>query len=320
MNEITTTTAKLPAKTADKIREVLERGTSPSTRRAYRGDLAQFWGWADGKGIAETYPCPVGLVLEYITDHLDRHANSTIERRLASLSVAHRMAGVSDRDNPCRDPQVRTLLSKAKRAAISEGKQRRKKRAATADILETLMATCGDDLIGKRDRAVLAVGFASGGRRRSELANFGADDLEKVGDGYTIMLRTSKTDQAGDGITLPIMGRAAAYLDAWLSASGITSGPLFRSINKHGHVGNSITGRGISDMLKRRAKQAGLDPDQFGGHSLRSGFITEAGRQGVPNNAAMALSGHKSSRVFNGYFQAGDAVNNPAGKLLGAAG
>ena len=307
---------ELSTATQDTIRDVYEAGTSDNTRRAYAGDSRQFWAWAgDHMGLVESYPVPVNLVLEYITAHLDQHAVSTIERRIASLSVAHGLAGV---DNPCRDPRVRSLLSKAKRSASKQGKIIRKMKAATADIVDAMMGTCGDDLLGIRDRAILSVGFASGGRRRSELAAFQVDDLERAADGFTIRLRSSKTDQAGQGATLPVLGKAAAYLDRWLTESGITTGPLFRSINRHGRIGPSISGKAIYDLVRKRAGLAGLDPKQFGGHSLRSGFVTEAGRRGVPAPAAMALSRHRSSAIFNGYYESGDVLNNPAGKLLGA--
>ena len=92
---------------------------------------------------------------------------------------------------------------------------------------------------------------------------------------------------------------------------------MFRSITKGGKVSSSISDKGIALMVKHRAELAGLDPALFGGHSLRSGFVTEAGRRGIPAAQAQTLSGHRSSAVFAGYFESGSVLNNPAGIMLG---
>jgi len=302
----------------EKIKQVFEAGTAENTRRAHRGDLRQFWEWAGEKyGAAESYPVGLDMLTAYVANHLERHSVRTVERRIGSLSVAHRLQGVPDHANPCRDSRVRELLKAAKRAAVKEGNGPRKKRALTVDVLERLLSTCDDTPIGIRDRAILMVGFGSGGRRRSELAAFCVEDLEQVEGGYTITLRSSKTDQIGEGATLPIIGRAGAALSEWLQVSSITSGPLFRSLTRWGALGASISDKAINLMVKERARKAGLNPDEFGAHSLRSGFVTTAGERGIPAQQAMALSRHRSAKVFNGYYQSGDVLNNPAGKMLG---
>ena len=72
----------------------------------------------------------------------------------------------------------------------------------------------------------------------------------------------------------------------------------------------------VADYL-RRARQAGLQGD-FAGHSLRSGFVTEGGRQGIALPALMAMSEHRSVSSVIGYFQAGGVADNPAANLLGS--
>ncbi len=294
-----------------------EAATSPNTARAHEGDLRHFWNWAGG---VPQYPVPVEGVLAYVHEHHGRHSLATIARRLASLSKAHQLA--SGEPNPCRDPRLRQVLSDLRRVAAKHGVRPRKKRALTADLLERLLATCEQDkgIMGDRDRALLLVGWASGGRRRSELAAMRFGDLEAAPGGYLLHVRRSKTDQAGAGLTVPVLGRAAAALRKWLSVSGIQYGPLFRATDKGGWrvKATGLAGRDVERIIRKRAQLAGLEPEEFGGHSLRSGFITEAGRRGIPPGAAMALSGHCSSRVFNGYFEAGDALNNPAAALLGS--
>lgn len=89
-----------------------------------------------------------------------------------------------------------------------------------------MLATCDDSLEGLRDRALLCFGFASGGRRHSELAAADLRDLRRVGpQGYIYRLEHSKTQQAGVNATStpdkPVLDRAAQALEAWLAAADI---------------------------------------------------------------------------------------------------
>ncbi|WP_277434988.1 site-specific integrase, partial [Stenotrophomonas acidaminiphila] len=185
--------------------------------------------------------------------------------------------------------------------------------------LEAMLATCDDSLEGLRDRALLCFGFASGGRRRSEIAAADMRDLRKVGDdGYIYRLEFSKTQQSGvtqdSTPDKPILGRSAEALAAWIEAAGIQEGAIFRRLWKE-QVGPALLPGSVATIVKRRARLAGLEGD-FGAHSLRSGFVTEAGRQGVPLPAVMAMTEHRSVASVIGYFQTGAAEDNPAARLL----
>ena len=90
---------------------------------------------------------------------------------------------------------------------------------------------CADTLQGKRDRALLLLGFA-GAFRRSELVALNVADIAEEAAGLRITIRKSKTDQEGQGQTVAIARGAThcpvAALKAWLAAAGIVDGPLFR--------------------------------------------------------------------------------------------
>ena len=202
---------------------------------------------------------------------------------------------------------------------MKRGERARKKTAITLPELEAMLATSDDSLEGLRDRALICFGFASGGRRRSEIAAADLRDLRRIGpQAYIYRLEHSKTQQggvtAGSTPDKPVLDRAAAALEAWLSAAGITEGALFRRLWKD-RVGPPLSPAAVGELVQRRARLAGLEGD-FGGHSLRSGFITEGGRQGIALPALMALTEHRSVAQAIGYFQAGDAANNPASRLL----
>ena len=112
----------------------------------------------------------------------------------------------------------------------------------------------------------------------------------------------------------PIIGRSARALTEWLEAASVVEGPIFRRIWKN-RVGPALSPASVGKIVQRRAKLAGLEGN-FGGHSLRSGFITEAGKQGVSLPAVMAMTEHRSVASVVGYFQAGQVEDNPAARLL----
>ncbi|WP_428569383.1 MAG: site-specific integrase [Solidesulfovibrio sp. DCME] len=252
------------------------------------------------------------LVAEGIKARLGTHSLATVARRLAALSVVHGSQGV---DNPIHMPQIRALLASARRARARQGQGPKKKQAATLDVLDAMLATCQDDIRGVRDRALLLFAFASGGRRRSEVAGAVVENLTVVPGGFLYHIPWSKTDQEGVGREVPVLGRAAKALEAWLQAACIDAGAIFRAVSPAGEIEGRLSARGINRVVKKLAASAGLDPKSFGAHSLRSGFVTEAGRQGVPRNEAMAMTGHKSGVVFDAYFQEGQIVRSKAAWL-----
>jgi site-specific recombinase XerD len=98
-------------------------------------------------------------------------------------------------------------------------------------------------------------------------------------------------------------------------AGSLAEGPLFRPLSWHGRTGAGLSDRSVAEIVKARAAMAGYDPREFGGHSLRFGFVTTAGRQGVSLGDAMALSGHRGATVALRYHQAGAVLNNPPARL-----
>lgn len=307
-------------------------GTARSTRRAYERDVRYFWAWAKhALTLPLRYPVSLETVLRFILDHaghmdpvLEQQLVSkglrtrtgplrvrTIRRYLASLSVAHSSRGF---ESPMSSSQVSLLLRRLQR--VQANLPTRRKAAITAPMLKEMVATCENNLRGCRDKAILLVGFAAGGRRRSELVSLQVEDLKKIEGGYLLHLRASKTDPGGQGLEVPVLGEAAKALSTWLVRSGLRQGHLFRGIGRDGKLNDGISGRTINRIVKRRAEKAGLDAHALGAHSLRSGFITESGRQGAALGDAMALSGHRNNEVALGYYRDGELLANPAARLL----
>jgi integrase len=239
---------------------------------------------------------------------------STLLHRVAVLSKAHQNL---DLDNPCNHAQVRELLKSVRRAYAARNVRPHKQQALAKDDLLKVLETCDASPRGLRDRALLLFAFSSGGRRRSEIAGAVMENLRKVSKGYTYSLGRSKTNQDGTHENeKPIKGLAAAALDAWLAAAKVTEGPIFRRVLKGGKVtGDALDPKAIRKIVRERCLQAGLRGD-FSAHSLRSGFVTEAGRQKTPMADAMKMTGHRNFETFMGYYRVGDLMESEAGDLM----
>jgi len=239
---------------------------------------------------------------------------NTLIHRVAVLSKAHQIQNAS---NPCEQPRVRELLSKTRRGYAKRGALPQKKPALTREPLEAPLETCDSSLTGLRDRALLLFAFSSGGRRRSEVCAATMENTRRDGDAFIFTLSHSKTNQAGADRPendKPVAGKAAHALTAWLAASKIKSGPVFRRVRRGNVIGEPLSPAAVRDIVKKRCALAGIGRE-FSAHSLRSGFVTEAGRQGLPLGETMAMTGHRSTASLVGYFRQ-DAVRNKGARLL----
>ena len=327
------------------VDQLLKEGESQNTLSSYRSALRYWAAWHAmryGKNIE--LPLLPSCLLQFIVDHVERMtasgltselpeeidlalvnagykgkpgplAHSTVAHRIAVLSKAHQLRGVS---NPCHDSGVRELLSRTRKAYAKRGVLPKKQDALTKDVLQMILATCDDTLCGKRDRALLLFAWSSGGRRRSEVVGADMKFLKRVPHGFSYSLMHSKTNQAGMSRPeneKPLLGAAAEALNAWLESSGIVEGRIFRRIPKSGHIGASLAAGAVRDIVKLRCALAGMT-GQFSAHSLRSGFVTEAGRQNMSLAETMAMTGHNSVATVMGYSRAGSSLTNQIAHLF----
>jgi integrase len=249
------------------------------------------------------------LVAAGYKTELGRHRMTTVDQRLAVLSWAHQQKQL---DSPVQDPTVRRLLSACRKLALEYGEGPKSKTAATLDALDLMLATCDESLEGLRDRALLLFGWASGGRRRSEIAKAEVRDFEWIGPSQAVFrMRQSKT---GDHTPKPVVDETAAALTSWLKAAEITEGAVFRRLWRSTKVGEALSPHAIAAIVQRRALLAGL-PGDFAGHSLRRGFVTEASMHDVPLAETMALTGHRLVKSVIRYSEVGDVLKSKASTL-----
>lgn len=293
----------------EKVHVYLNAALSDNTWRAYRNDLQHFQAWGG------TLPATPEQIACYLAHYAQKHSVATLTRRLASLSKIHNAKRWA---NPVSSALVRTTLQGIRNQHGS--KQRQVAPAIKEDILAMVKNLQG--IKGVRDRALLLIGFA-GAFRRSELASLRFSDIEYVQQGMLIYLRRSKTDQTGEGRKIAIPHARGAVcaiiaLSEWLQHAEITEGPIFRGVNRHGHIGmQTISSQSIALVVKERAAAVGLDPTQYSGHSLRAGLVTSAAQAGISSWKIRQQTGHKSDAMLQRYIRdANIFVDNAVGGVL----
>ncbi|WP_420497434.1 site-specific integrase [Parafrankia sp. FMc2] len=313
----------VPARLADTLDGLVRAGKAPSTWRAYDADWRHFHAWCAQEGLGDL-PASAVTVAGYIAALADAgYAPSTIRRRLAAISVAHQLAHAV---NPTGAAEVSAVWNGIRR---SRGVAPSRKAALDTSLLSRVVAGLDDAVLADvRDRALLLVGFA-GCLRRSELVGLNTADLVETDDGLVVTVRRSKTDQEAAGAQVGLSYgsyRPTCPVRAWrawvAAAAGagvpLAGGPAFRGINRHGQVGAVRLYPGsVARIVQRRVAAAGLDPADFAGHSLRSGFATAAARAGVTDRSIMRQGRWRSAASLESYVRAGRLfdADNPSGRV-----
>ena len=180
-----------------------------------------------------------------------------------------------------------------------------------------LRAIEGDSLRAVRDRALLAIGMG-GAFRRSELVAIDLAHVTEHPQGLEIRIPFAKTDQEGRGATVVIPDRQriapVRLYREWVERAAITEGSVFRKLTPQGRLtARRMSDKGVALVVKARAAEAGYDPALFAGHSLRAGFLTEAGRQGASPFKMKDHSRHKSLEMVSEYVRDHERFRDHAG-------
>jgi site-specific recombinase XerD len=286
----------------ERVTDFIVASKAPATLRAYRSDWRAFTAWCAERSV-EALPAAPETVARYLTDLAGVKAIATLQRRLTSISQAHQAAG---HESPTRAIVVRTTWRGIRRTfGVAPARKAPLRAADVRALVGTLDAS---RLGGIRDRALLVIGFA-GAFRRSELVALDVADIDWTPDGLVVHILRSKTDQEGMGaaIGLPFGSDPATCpvrtLRAWLDATGIEEGPIFRHVDRHGFMFGRMSGRAAAERVKRACTAAGLDANRYGGHSLRAGLITSAIEGGATEQRTMLHSRHRSVHVFRTYVR-----------------
>jgi len=308
----------------------------PNTRRAYGLELTCFASWCVRHAL-DPNSAPPRAIRAYLFELAETGRDpkdvpsgkpkgpmgySSLIRALAAICRSYRRLG---KVSPWLDPvlvETRDALGRLKGTAA-----KRKKRdiGVTGEgLLYKVIDLISDDVRGVRDRAMILVGWQGGGRRRSEIAAARVEDFRSVEQGIEWTIPRSKTDQTGKSLTVPLSPVAdqrycpVASFRRWLSVAKIDRGPVFRGVDMHtgAVLTQALAPVGVARRVQRYVSLLGLDPAEFGGHSLRSGFVTSAAKMGRQPHMIMAETGHRSIKQMNEYIRRAGLFEESAGRGL----
>ena len=298
MNEIVTDLKSLELETLKNLRS----SKAHNTLRAYQADFKDFSAFCVKNGL-NSMPTEPKILALYLT-HLSATSKfSTLKRRIASISVIHKIKG---HYLDTKHPIIMENLHGIKRV---KGSHQKAKKPILINELKLIINQINQEKIETKkykNKALILIGFA-GGFRRSELVSIEYDDLDFVPEGVKIFIKRSKTDQSGEGMTkgIPYFSKTeycpVLSLKNWLNISKIKEGRIFK-----------LSDKSVALILKKYASLAGLDEKKYSGHSLRSGFATSAAEFGAEERSIMAMTGHKTTQMVRRYIQEANLFKNNA--------
>jgi integrase len=282
--------------------EYIKQAKSSNTWKAYKADWQDFLSWCNERQQL-SLPASPATVAMYLSDRANTHKTSSLQRRIASIAQMH----IGNKlDDPTKSPEVKECWRGIRR---TKGIAQTQKSPILVDHLKNILQLIPNTLLGKRDKALLLVGFTSA-FRRSEIVALNYEDLEFSREGVIINLRKSKTDQMGEGrkVGLPYSRDSkqcpVIALKKWLELAAIKEGAIFRGVNRHSQVlPGRLTDRQVANTVKKYCEIIGLDSTLFSGHSLRSGLATSAAIAGASERQIMAQTGHKNSAMVRRYIR-----------------
>ncbi|MCS3953103.1 tyrosine-type recombinase/integrase [Salinibacter ruber] len=315
---------------AGKALEYHDSALSENTRKAYRRGWEDFLSFCEEHGLEAT-PASERTLALYLSDRAEDLATSTLSQRMAAIQHAHDERGL---ESPTRSKAVQNVMRGIRRETDRTPDQAPPLLTEHIKNMVDALAGTGSPpsgteaeaawLRGRRDRALILIGFA-GAFRRSELAALRQEHIDPRLDGLLVTVPESKTDQEGEGQLVAIRRiEDSGYcpvkaLRRWVAVASIEEGAIFRGVPRSGIISrDAITGRTVRNAVKRAAEAAGLpQADSYTGHSLRAGHITQASMEGAPDAAIQAQSRHESDRAFREYVRPQKLLENTSSAHLG---
>ena len=280
----------------------LKSSKANNTLRAYKADFRDFALFCQQNGF-NPMPSEPKIITLYLT-HLAKSSKfSTLKRRLASISVIHKLNG---HYLDTKHPVITENLLGIRRV---KGTYQKAKKPILINDLKLIINAINQDKGSKnksKNKALILIGFA-GGFRRSELVSVLYEDVEFVNEGVKIFVKRSKTDQSGEGMTkgIPYFSNPeycpVTSLKDWIKENDIKSGKIFDMSDKN-----------VALIVKKYADIAGLDQNKYSGHSLRSGFATSTAELGAEERSIMAMTGHKTTQMVRRYIKEANLFKNNA--------
>ena len=294
----------------------LRNSKANNTVRAYKSDFNDF-GLFCAKNGFNSLPSEPKIVSLYLTHLSTKNIKiSTLKRRLVSIGVIHKLKGhYLDTKHPSI---IENLMGIKRRKGIIQKSKKPILISSLKKIINVIDEQNTQEIKKFRDRSIILIGF-SGGFRRNEIVSLDCEDLDFVPEGLKINIKRSKTDQFGEGFlkALPYFDNSqycpVVSLKKWIEISKINSGSVFRRFTKGSKLSeNRLTDQTVALLIKEYLQLAGINSNNYSGHSLRSGFATSAAEAGVEERNIMAMTGHKSPEMVRRYIKEANLFKNNA--------
>ena len=288
----------------------LQAATRDNTRRSYRAAIEHFevqWG-----GFL---PATADSVARYLVAYAGELSINTLKLRLSALAQWHNSQGFAD---PTKAPVVRQVFK-----GIRAVHPVREKQAEPLQLqhLERVIAWLdgeataargegrqADLLRALRDRALILLGFWRG-FRSDELCRLQIEHVQaSAGSGISLYVPRSKGDRDNLGRTYhtPALQRLCpvqAYIE-WITAAALVRGPVFRAIDRWGHLSEQgLHANSVIPLLRQALERAGIAAEHYTSHSLRRGFATWAHRSGWDLKSLMSYVGWKDMKSAMRYLE-----------------
>ena len=304
MSNIVKDISSIEVETLDNIRS----SKSANTIRAYKSDFNHFVEFCK-KNNFKPLPADPKIVSFYITNLSSNSKVSTLKRRLASISVIHKIKGYYiDIKHPLI---IENLMGIQRKKGVFQKSKNPILINELKEIINSIQTLEINEIKKTRDKALILIGF-SGGFRRSELVSIEFEDLEFTKEGLKIFIKRSKTDQSGEGMikAIPYFKDKnfcpVIFLKKWIEISKIDKKELIFNISD----------KMVAILIKKYISAAGFDPKKYSGHSLRSGFATVAASSGADEKSIMTMTGHKTTQMVRRYIKESNLFkNNPLNKI-----
>jgi site-specific recombinase XerD len=268
-----------------------------NTIRAYRSDFAQYQNWCLQNNL-DLIPATADIMAMYVDYLSANNKSATIRRRINSLGTILKLSKNFD---PTKQPEVILALKRMHRKI---GRAQEQATPLTKGLLSQLLNNCDNRTMGIRNQVLLRLGYETM-RRRSELCAYKFEDVGCAPNGKPIIrLNFSKTDQFGTGKVLPISEESLTLIEKWKGIVG-DEGYILRSINKHGHIGDSLNPASISTILKTLQKKlnTGSYQQPLSGHSFRVGAALDLLEQGEPLEKILLRGGWQTDSTAMKYLR-----------------
>jgi len=300
----------------DETLKNLRSSKAKNTVRAYKSDFQDF-GLFCVKHSFKNLPTEPKIISLYLTYLSSKDIKiSTIKRRLVSIGVIHKIKGhYLDTKHPII---LENFMGIKRRKGVNQKSKKPLLINNLKQIIDVIDKEKEPDIKKLRNKTLLLLGFA-GGFRRNELISIDFEDIEFVFEGLKINVKKSKTDQFAKGFIKGIphfensLYCPVTSLKRWINVSKIKKGPIFVRFSKGSKITNiRLTDQSVALIVKEYLKKAGIDSENYSGHSLRSGFATSAAEAGAEERSIMAMTGHKSSEMVRRYIKEANLFKNNA--------